>query len=257
MKTKDIIEKLGENKLANIILSLGIVVLITAVFTLIYEMSTFKAESVDASRNYVHMDEIFLNASPLFKFTNQTNIFLGITIVLVGAKMHQKSRWQFDLLFIANVLITITFIIYWALISWRRADQWVTAPFKSFLSVLVHAINPIIGFVVMFLVRKNIIVKWKSISYASLYVLAYFAFGLVLFFISKATTTAAKPAVIYSFLNFTNPLFYKGGNLAVVIILDIFMFVIATLITTAFAFFWKAVYKMDAQKLNWKFKLKR
>lgn len=56
--------------------------------------------------------------------------------------------------------------------------------------------------------------------------------------------------VVYTFLNFDKPLFYKGGKIAVVILLDIAMFALGAFLAPAFAWMWKGIFRIQLIKRN-------
>ncbi|MBR3571385.1 MAG: hypothetical protein IKL15_01795, partial [Mycoplasmataceae bacterium] len=56
-------------------------------------------------------------------FTIQTNFFTGITITIIGFKnnSNKAKNWFFG----SIVLITITFLVYWAILSWSTDEyKW-------------------------------------------------------------------------------------------------------------------------------------
>ncbi|UWV84307.1 hypothetical protein NWE58_02375 [Mycoplasmopsis felis] len=54
--------------------------------------------------------------------------------------------------------------------------------------------------------------------------------------------------IIYSFLDFVEPLFYKKGNIYLVVFLDLLIFVIGFMIPFGLSWFWKSVYKIKYSK---------
>ncbi|MGZ9413370.1 MAGa3780 family membrane protein [Mycoplasma sp. Z386] len=227
-------------------LIMGLFILLTSTIFLIIEMAKF-SPSVAQVGKAIKMQVIFKNASSLIYFTYQSNFLLGVVLILLAAnrKSTKIKRW----LFAATTLITITFIIYWALISYT--NDW-TNVYGSIVSLITHLINPILGFIALFLIRKSLTIDNKLLFHTSLYVFGYFLFAFILYFASYAYYAKEynDGVVIYTFLNFTKPFFYKGGNIAVVIFLDILMFIIALFIPMTLGLFWKAVYRISYNKNN-------
>ncbi|WP_436359191.1 MAGa3780 family membrane protein [Mycoplasma sp. 480] len=225
---------------------MGLFILLTSLIFIIIDMVQFSPSTAEVGKA-IKMQVIFKNASSLIYFTYQSNFLLGIVLLFLAAspKSHKLKRW----LFAATTLITITFIIYWALISYT--NDW-TKVYESTVSLITHLINPILGFVALFLIRKTFTIDNKLLFLASLYVFGYFLFALILYFSSYAYYAKEynDGIVIYTFLNFTKPFFYKGGNIAVVIFLDILMFIIALFIPMTLGLFWKAVYRITYNKNN-------
>jgi len=69
--------------------------------------------------------------------------------------------------------------------------------------------------------------------------------AMIMFFIGKQIMIKNVPTfkdqyskynvVVYAFLNFEKPLFYKGGKIAVIVILDLLMFLLGAFLAPAFA----------------------
>ncbi|MGY6172310.1 MAGa3780 family membrane protein [Candidatus Mycoplasma pogonae] len=253
------------------VLTAGIIMSILMFIFIVTEMvlgsgSVRKAKAGEENKveEYLRMDAVLKQAAPLFYFTNQTNVFLAVTLVLLGIFWHHqtKAAKMRELLFVAVILMTITTIIYWSLISYTR--KWDFTTYSSFhsamRSIFTHLIHFVVGVTVLIYVRKDVVIGKKALLVSAGYVMGYFFFALILFFASKAAN--GKPAVIYSFLNFEKPLFYKKGNLGAVVVLDILMFVIAAVIPWLFVWLYKVILKVKINlplldKLVAKCKLKK
>ncbi|MBN3534401.1 MAGa3780 family membrane protein [Mycoplasma procyoni] len=230
--------KLSKVKLLSFIFGL-FVLTITTIFTFI-DIFSFDRAGVKPLR----MQVVFLNLSSLFYFTYQSNFLLGTALVCFGL---YNNEWIKKALFGTVTLITITFIIYWTLIAFT--SDWKNV-YQSINSLITHAINPILGFIILILVRKQITINNKVLFYIGLYVFLYFVFMLVLYFSTYAyyKGTLNEGVVVYTFGNFLKPFFYKGGNIGVVVVLDILMFVLAFAIPLGLSLFWKAVLRIKYDK---------
>ncbi|MBU4690491.1 hypothetical protein KQ874_02160 [Mycoplasma sp. ES3157-GEN-MYC] len=230
---------LYKNKLNKLFLIFGLIVLITSLAFAIADAFTYTS-SQDSYNGTPVISIVFKNVYAFFYFTYLTNFFLGITLLMFP---HFKASHKFKKsFFMSIVLITVTFVIYWALISWNP-KTW-TEPYGAIRSLITHAINPILGFVALYLVRKEVTVNNKTIGILIGIVLAYFLFAFIVYFANYNVYQNNKGVVIYSFLDFVNPLFYKGGNVLLIIILDILMFVLGAIIPVVFSLFWIAVYRI-------------
>ncbi|WP_420219943.1 MAGa3780 family membrane protein [Metamycoplasma hyosynoviae] len=211
-------------------------------------------------------NEFFPNAiammfSQLSTFTMISNMVLAISMIVYGLNPDKQKAQSF--FFFAVVNITITFLIYWTLIfyfslkngTWNHLE-------RAIPSFILHAINPAIGFILLGFARKSITLKTYQIWMTNIMVLSYFLYAFTMFFIAdpikelnpnldKTVDVYTKyNIVVYKFLNFKQPLFYKGGKLGIVILLDIFMFIIGGFLTPGLAWFWKGVYRINILKLQ-------
>ncbi|WP_416322615.1 hypothetical protein O7983_000763 [Mycoplasmopsis felis] len=226
-----------------LLLIFGLLIIFLTSFFVIENIINFKPkEFKEGSKVTFHI--IFQNYTSLFYFTNQSNLFLGIAMVLLSFKPNCKHRKQ--LFFGTTVLISITFIIYWVLISWNSNwNDWL----GSIRSITTHCIHPIIGFIFLWFYKKEIELNKKVFTYTSIYVLVYFFFSFILFFSTYKEWFGKKQGVIiYSFLDFVEPLFYKKGNIYLVVFLDLLIFVIGFMIPFGLSWFWKSVYKIKYSK---------
>nr|WP_307907244.1 hypothetical protein [Mycoplasmopsis bovis] len=151
-------------------------------------------------------------------------------------------------LFISVVSITMTFVVYWALLSYQKST-W-TNPLNATRSLITHAINPILGFVALSLIRKEIIVTKITFTIPVLISTVYTIFAMILFFATFDKIIQGRGAVVYGFLDFKNPYFYKGNNTGVIIILDFLLYVVSMITPLLFGIMWKFIYKIKYQKSN-------
>ncbi|MHA3796301.1 MAGa3780 family membrane protein [Mycoplasma sp. BRA285] len=194
-------------------------------------------------------------------FTWISNLSIGIGLILFA--IYPKNWIAQRGLFLVNTYITITFIVFWTLIfpvSLKdfKADKFIT-------STIVHFVNPLICFIFVILNRKNIQITRTTIWLSSTVMLAYWFFALFLFFLGEPVLNALeikdpKPStykqialVVYDFLNFKQPLFYKGGNLGIIILLNLVIFIVGFFLTPALGFAWKYALKVpyDTKTESW------
>ncbi|WAM01088.1 hypothetical protein NWE60_00010 [Mycoplasmopsis felis] len=228
-----------------LLLIFGLLIIFLTSFFVIENIINFKPkEFKEGSKVTFHI--IFQNYTSLFYFTNQSNLFLGIAMVLLSFKPNCKHRKQ--LFFGTTVLISITFIIYWALISWNSNwSDWL----GSIRSITTHCIHPIIGFIFLWFYKKEIELNKKVFTYTSIYVLVYFFFSFILFFnIYKEWFGKKQGVIIYSFLDFIEPLFYKKGNIYLVVFLDLLIFVIGLWYLLVYRDFENQFIKLNIVKKN-------
>ncbi|WBP84153.1 MAGa3780 family membrane protein [Mycoplasmopsis edwardii] len=219
----------------------GIFVLLSTVFFITFAMVFQGFFGYEKSTNsyYIKFHEVFGVFVHLLYYTSLTNIFLGVMLLFVAYKPESEKVkiWFFN----SVVLITITFFIYWGLISWTQ--KW--NKIHSVISSLVtHCINPVLGFIVLFLMRRQIKVSFKNICSLSLIVVAYFFFAMIVYLGSGSQYDFKNGAIIYSFLHFYRPFFIKTSSVGLIVTLDLLLFVIAFLAPAGLGFAWKAILKI-------------
>lgn len=230
-------------------LFIGIWILISTLVVFIIEIIYIKARDQYIRPAGIDFRYFFGHFSPFIFFTYQSNFMLCVACFLIYRKFSSKIQ---RLYFAFTSLITITFLVYWALLSWN-GKTWQSAD-TAIKSLITHLINPILGFIGLFLIRKSIIVDKALFLRSAFYVFGYFVFALIIYLLSygkyqikteTSTVTIWDGGTIYSFLNFKKPLFYKDGNIGIVVILDIVMFLIALFIPFVCAYFWKWVFRIQ------------
>ncbi|QSB07693.1 hypothetical protein JS510_01045 [Mycoplasma tauri] len=229
-----------------LLISGSIVLLLTFIF-IILNATTYYDEKYNIIANTPRLQAVFKHFSSLFFFTYLSNIFLGIMLILVG--LERESMKIKRMFFLSVVFITITFIVYWALISHDK-KTWKAPYYNAIKSIITHAIHPIVGFVFLIIMRKEITIDKKTISVSVLTSLFYLLFAIFLYWGSYNKIVKGRGAIIYTFLDFVYPLFYKSNNLYVIISLNILILLIATLLPIALIFFWKSILKIKFENSN-------
>ncbi|MEE3928629.1 hypothetical protein V2E24_03515 [Mycoplasmopsis ciconiae] len=191
-------------------------------------------------------------------FTWISNLALGISLILYA--IYPKNWIAQRAIFLTNVYITITFLVFWTLIFPTRISQK-TFPWQKFIvDALTHLINPIIGFVFLIINRKNIKITRLTIILSNIVIICYFVFALIVFFIGEQVVQKAQEILgqnireknvhhafnntIYKFLNFRKPLFYSGNSLVVKISLNIVVFILASSLTPFIGYIWYKTLKL-------------
>ena len=190
-------------------------------------------------------------------FTMISNWLLAISMIVFPLYANkQKAQFFF---FFAVTNITITFVIYWTLIFFVSLKNGVwNNPSAAVPSFILHAIKPLFGFILLGLVRKDITLKRHHLWLTNIMVLLYFFMAMIMFFIGKQIMIKNVPGikdpyskynvVVYAFLNFERPLFYKGGKIAIIIILDLLMFLLGGFLAPSFAWMWKGIFRIKILK---------
>ncbi|TPE57438.1 hypothetical protein FJO69_01650 [[Mycoplasma] falconis] len=201
-----------------------------------------------------------------FTFTYITNILAGVSLITYAAM--PKHLWTKRMLFLSNVYISITFIVFWSVII---PFVFTTPHFWSFLkanaawialTIPVHFLNPLIAIIMFIINRKNLVVSHRTMLYSFLMMISYWLFALLLFvsgirvaelFLNQATPEQQSnitgidsiylqtQVIIYPFLNFSHPMGYAGDNVAIKTIINILIPISGSLLCIGLAYFWKGV----------------
>ncbi|WP_396888760.1 MAGa3780 family membrane protein [Mycoplasma sp. CSL7503-lung] len=147
------------------------------------------------------------------------------------------------LFFHSLILISITFLVYWGLISWT--SNWKNI-FESYKSLHTHLINPMIIFIFAFIWKDKLKIPQKDKFICLIYVFSYFIFAFLLF-ISTYYLEYNKEhgVVIYSFLNFFHPFFYKGNNLDLKLTLNFIIILIGIGLPILIFKFWYRILSIN------------
>ena len=253
----------GWKKIHKAILFIGIILLVTNLILLFNSYNTsienlmkrFKNSGADSLiGNKGFYPSGIANMWPVgFTFTMISNMVLALSMIIYAIyHKYQKAQYFF---FFGVVNITITFVIYWTLIFFVSIKNGTWSNLRAAIpSFVLHAINPFIAFICLGFARKYISIKKSQMWLTNVMVLGYFTWAMITFFIGKrlldlkhipnVDNYTRYNIVVYQFLNFDQPLFYKGGKLAIVILLDILMFALGALLSPTFAWMWKGIFKI-------------
>ncbi|QNM93623.1 hypothetical protein H9M94_03450 [Mycoplasma sp. Pen4] len=190
-----------------------------------------------------------------YTFTWMSNIFLAFALILYA--IWPKNWITQRMLFLATIYITITMLIFWALV-FPSVFKGEPAQ-KIIVSTFVHFVTPIIAYVAFVKNRKEIEISKKVIWYSSIALFIYWLFALVLFLVSipylnevfkdtskewlnspegKEYYKYIRP-YIYPFLDFSRPLFVKTDNNALKVLLNMAIVVIGFFIPPFLGYVWK------------------
>lgn len=223
-----------------------IVLLITSLF-IVLNGTYFYKENDSIHNNVPQLQAVFKQFTSIFYFTYLSNIFLGIMLIVLGVK--RQSMTVKRLFFLSVALITVTFIVYWALISYKQST-WEKPYYEAVKSILTHAIHPIIGFIILGLIRKEVSISSKTIKIAIIIVISYLIFAFIVYLSTYSRFVARRGVVIYSFLDFLYPLFYTAGNPLIVLLLNTIIVIIGFALPIGLIYFWKAVYRIKSIEIK-------
>ncbi|MBN4083820.1 hypothetical protein JXZ92_03265 [Mycoplasma sp. CSL10137] len=203
-------------------------------------MTLFKNSSVNHEATTKSLESYFFRYSQFFYFTNLTNYFSLITLLLMCFSRKNIIRRLF---FHSLILISITFLVYWGLISWT--SNWKNI-FQSYKSLHTHLINPMIIFIFAFIWKDKLKILQKDKFICLIYVFSYLIFAFLLF-ISTYYLEYNKEygVVIYPFLDFFHPFFYKGNNLDLKLILNLVIILIGIGLPILIFKFWYRVLSIN------------
>lgn len=188
-------------------------------------------------------------------FTVMSNILLGIAFIVYPFYWNNRKSQTF--VFWSLTWISITVSVYWMLISWNTAE-W-NKPHAAARSIFLHAINPITAFIFFYFIKKDFLLTKKALWFNNLFTIGYFFFALIAFFAAEPIVEIAKAqnvekpyrnvdATIYSFLNFREPFFYRGGNIGIVVVLDIMIILLSIFFPPLFAYLIKFAFRINVLK---------
>ncbi|VEU74219.1 Uncharacterised protein [Mycoplasmopsis citelli] len=155
--------------------------------------------------------------------------------------------------FAAIVYITVTFSMYWLSVAVNPEQFTKLSIFYIIKSIIYHAVTPLIGMVLITLVRQEL--KIDTIHIWALFILPilYYFFTMAIYFIGykyyAAFSKADEPEinrgiVIYSQVSFYRPLGYEGQNTYLVVIFNLILFLMAFLIAPIIGFIYRRVLRI-------------
>lgn len=248
-------------------LTLGILIILSSLIFVILNGGRWFRYNPDPQNPKPDEDvyRVFGGAYMLAFFTIQTNFFLGATLVVIAFLQKGKVHsWFFG----SNVLITITFLLYWTLLAPFKEDQseW-SSPFFLMSTLFTHGINPLIGFTYMILIRNELEVDKKIIGTIALYMSVYYVFSIIFYgvggqVVKQDGKDVFQGGIIYGFLN-PKKLFFiplDSPNLIVLaILLNLMVFFIAPFLAILFSVIWIWILKIKTNQhsyYKWVFNLK-
>lgn len=237
-----------------------VLVMIVTIYYFFHERDLFAkrlAQIDDATLNQLYKNQLLPNMLARFwrrtlTFTWLSNLFLGIALILFA--IYPRNWIAQRAIFLAVVYITITFFVFWGLIFPESIKRF---QFLNFvMTSIVHFVNPLIGFVFLILIRKNIKVTELTIWLSCITLLAYYFFALIAYFVGDSMINDLSnrlgtsnnqdlklhrelDLVIYGFLNFRSPLFLKPAKTYVSVIINIAIVVVGLLTPPLIGICWQ------------------
>lgn len=200
-------------------------------------------EAIDPSTNIKDefVNDLHRVFGPLYMigyFTVQSNLILGVAMIIWASLPKSPRASSF---FLASVsIITITFVAYWALLA-RSVPvyEWIN-PYSLISNVMLHAINPILGFSLAIAFRKNIILIKRVAGVCSLYMSFFVAYSAILYGVGATIeNNTISGATIYSFLDFQNILYINLESMpALAIFIDIIILLAAPFLMILINYLW-------------------
>ncbi len=218
-----------------------IVILSTLLFCILNGGRWF--EAIDPSTNIKNefINDLHRVFGPFYMigyFTVQSNLILGVAMI-VWAYLPKSARASS--FFMGSIsIITITFVAYWTLLARSVPIYEWTHIYSLVSNITLHALNPILGFTLAILFRKNIILIKRVIGVCSMYMSFYVAYSAILFGVGATVeNNEVNGATIYSFLDFQNILYTNLKSMpALAIFIDIIILLIAPFLVILINYLW-------------------
>ncbi|QJR44006.1 MAGa3780 family membrane protein [Mycoplasma miroungirhinis] len=238
-KTSYFSTKIKQNRRLITIIAASLFLILTILIITIY-IALIDETKIDNNTKYQGLENIFLRYANLFYFTNITNIFSLTTLLIMSLKPNNAKIKR--VFFHSIVLMSITFLIFWTLISWQA--NWKNI-FESYKSLQTHFINPVICFLFAFIWKEQLKFHKNDKYYVVIYVISYLIFAFILYYLTYYLKYNQENAiVIYGFLDFIHPFFYYGTKLSLKIILNILFLVIGFFLPFLLCLFWIKILKL-------------
>ncbi|MBD5423174.1 MAG: hypothetical protein HDR43_01620 [Mycoplasma sp.] len=242
----------------------GLIVLIsTIVFCVLSGGRWFEAQDPNATGTKEFANSLNRVFGPFYMlgyFTVQTNLFLGIMLIIYACLPNSSRAGSF---FMGSVsLITMTFVIYWAALApGVEAYQWLNA-YSLISSLFLHAINPILGFVVLIALRHYLVLNKRIIGVCSMYVSFFVAYHAILYGAGAVVgeNGNVQGAHIYSFLDVQRILFIDLKNVpALAVFINVLILLFSPFILILVNYLWAKVLRIsyiDNSYFAWMEKIK-
>lgn len=202
---------------------------------------------------YNDLNRVFGPVFMLFYFTIQTNLFLAAMFLFIAFK--NKSILSNSLFVGSCVLITITFILYWAAIA--PFSKWYTWQSAYFVihNVFIHAINPFLGFGYLIAIRKDLIVNKRILGKCFFYVPCFLISNAILYgvgaIVDPNDPSKVNGAAIYDFIDLQKILFIDLVNYPwLAWIINLIVILLSPLLPTIISFIWLHIIKVKYDTKN-------
>lgn len=227
------------------LLSFGIFILLNSFIWIIMNGGRW-FETIPQGENkipeyYNDINRVFGSFYMLAYFTVQTNLFLGIMLIILAFSYYSEKTQSW---FFGSVsLITVTFIVYWAILApTAKPENWSNSYFVI-SNTFLHGVNPILGFVILVLIRKEIILDKKVLGWCSMYMMIFFIFNAILYgsgaIVDKENPSKIDGASVYNFLDLQKLMFIDFSKMPVVgIFANILLLILCPLLPIGFNWIW-------------------
>lgn len=240
-------------------LALGIFILVNTLVWIIMSGGRWfeeKDPNVKEYKEYINdLHRVFGPVYMLGYYTVQTNIFCGVTLICLGC-FNYSTKAQSWYLGSVN-LITITFVVYWTLLAPGYSYHW-NFPYFVVATVFLHGVNPIICFVLLIAIRKEMVINKRILGICSMWVMIFYIYSAILYGVAPTidkTTNQIHGATIYKFLDLRHLFFINLSKLpALALFLNIILLIICPLIPTGISWLWikaLSIRSIDKSYFKW------
>ncbi|MBD5422965.1 MAG: hypothetical protein HDR43_00495 [Mycoplasma sp.] len=183
-------------------------------------------------------------------YTFHINIYFSITGMLYGF-FYQNNIIK-NLFFCA---VSYMLLCLFAMFVFRF-NSFKTNMYESIKTLSVHGIAPTISLIMLFSIRKEIILDWKILILNSFYITFYIILTLIIYYNFKFTPDTSypnKPLWIYGFLDYDNQIMFIPLNTMTSTIIGItFLLLITPMVGMVLFIFMKLIFniKMNDKKLK-------
>ena len=185
-------------------------------------------------------------------FTTQTNLFLGLTFILIA--FYQTPR-AYSWFMGSTMLMMITFFAYWSLLFDvnNKVNKW-NDPYFTISTLFTHGVNPFSGFIFLFIIRKQISVHKKIIGRCTLHMTFFYTFNAI--FYGAATRIIddqtgqpiLDPASVYRFLEIQKLFFFDFTNQpALGVFANLLLFIVCPIFPLSCSFCWIKLAKIQTE----------
>lgn len=192
-------------------------------------------------------------------FTVQTNLFLGIMLIFLSYFSYSNRIKQW---FVCSImLISVTFFVYWTILAPTADKENWNNLYPIISSVFLHAVNPILGFLVIYKFKNEIVIDKTIVGKCSLYMSIFCVFASFFYSVGAIVKNSKiEGAVIYNFLNFRKPFFIDLSNFPVVaLFFDILILMLSPFVLILFNWIWIKLFSFETTEnsyFKWMEKLK-
>lgn len=223
---------------------LGVFVLVNSIIWIILSGGRWFEEvepGKELPEHYNDLNRVFGPFYMLGYFTVQTNLFVGVMLCIFAFYNYSSNSQSW---FMGSViLITITFLVFWLLIApGYESFRWQN-PFFTISSVFLHAVNPIIAFSVLYIIRKDILINKRILGLCALWMAVFYIYSAIFYGVTSQVDQEQagkiKGSTIYSFLDLQNLFFIDFTSMPILaIFLNLLLLVLCPFLPILVAMLW-------------------